>query len=310
MDVITSLEEIDFSLNESGVALGNFDGVHRGHQVLIDKLIKTCKKNNLISVVFTFANHPRHFTKNNNALKKITPIDKKIKIINELGVDYLVVIPFNEEIRCLMPKDFITKILIEKLNAKYVFCGFNYRFGYKAQGDTNLLEEYTKLNKFKLYVLEPIKKDNTIISSTKIRELIKLGKVEEANVLLGRNYSLVGEVIYGRGIGKKFIFPTANIFVEDTILVPNNGVYVTKSIIDNKSYYSITNIGYNPTIADNNKISVETNLIDFSEDIYGKIIKVEFLKKLREEIKFNSIEALKRQINTDLNAVKKYYNVK
>lgn len=308
MKIFYSLDEIS-QIEGTGVALGNFDGVHIGHQKLINNTIKDCKELGLSSIIFTFLNHPRNVTYSSDAVKNIVTWQEKTEILQSLGVDYLAAIEFDDTFRKMSPKDFVKKVLLGKLNMKAANCGFHYRFGHKAMGDTALLEEMSKTYGFKLSVLDPVRIEGTLVSSTKIRELIAAGKMEMCREFLGRRYTLEGNVIQGKQYGKKMGFPTANILVSETRVIPPNGVYITKCFVDNKRYNSITNIGYNPTVGGERR-SIETYIMDFDGNIYEKHIKVEFYKHIRGEVKFENVQCLKEQISMDVHTAKMYYNIK
>ncbi len=305
MRVFHRIDDIT-DIGKTGVALGNFDGVHIGHQMLIENTVKSCRENDLSSIIFTFQNHPKNITNEPNSVKKIATWKEKIEVIESLGVDYLIAVEFDSRFKKMKPEDFVIKILIEKLNMKKANCGFHYRFGHKAMGNIALLKEMSTAFDFDLFVLEPVMIENILVSSTIIRELISTGKMEECTKFLGRNYSLEGTVISGKSLGKKMGFPTANILVNEDRVIPPNGVYITKCSINNNVYKSITNIGYNPTVGGDKRL-IETYIIDFNNEIYGKDLKIEFYKNIRCEIKFNGIEDLKNQISKDVNAAKEYH---
>ncbi len=311
MKIITSLEDtIDFEENQTGVALGNFDGLHIGHQALIVNLVEICKKNNLKSVVYTFRNHPKSLTDKNHQFKKIFPSEKKFNLLRELGIDYICYIEFNEEQRKLMPEQFIKKILKNKLNMGHAVVGFDYRFGYGAQGDIHLLKELREKYSYGLTVIEAVKIQDEVISSTSIRNLIREGNFQKANLFLGRHHSISGTVIKGKSLGKKFGIPTANISVEPDLILPSYGVYFTKCIVEDTIYYSITNIGNNPTVEGNkNTVNIETHILDFNKDIYGKKIEIFFYQKCRSEKKYSCIDSLFRQVNQDIASAKKFFGI-
>lgn len=308
MKIFYSLDDI-VGIGNTGVALGNFDGIHVGHQKLITNAVNSCKEAGLSSIIFTFRNHPRNITKQSNSVKQIVSWKEKLEIIEALGIDYLVAIEFDNTFQTMPPEIFVQDILLDKLNMKEAYCGFHYRFGHKALGTTDSLEDMAKLYGFKLFVLRPVKVEGNLVSSTKIRELIAAGDMEECSKYLGRRYSLEGTVIYGKQLGKKMGFPTANILINETRVIPPNGVYITRCLVNNKQYDSITNIGYNPTVGDEMR-RIETYIIDFSEDIYDENIKIEFYKNIRGEVKFESIEALRNQINSDVKTAKSYHHIK
>ncbi|TCO79896.1 bifunctional riboflavin kinase/FAD synthetase [Marinisporobacter balticus] len=307
MEIITSLENLSIDGN-TGIALGSFDGVHMGHQALIVNLVENCKRKGLRSIVYTFKNHPRKLTSVSGAPKKIISDKKKFEILAQLGVDYTVYIAFDDYQRNLAPENFIKEVLKDKLKMSYGIVGFDYHFGYKAKGDTTRLNDLKDKYGYDLMVVKAIKIQEEVVSSTKIREFIKDGNMGKVNLFLGRNYSITGEVVRGNGFGKEFGFPTANISVSEAYILPSIGVYITKTIVDNKCYYSVTNVGYNPTIG-NTSIRIETHILDFNEELYGKEIEVIFFQKSRDESKFETIHELIDQIHKDIERVKKFFSI-
>lgn len=209
----------------------------------------------------------------------------------------------------MSPEEFVVNILKNKLNIKLAVAGHDYRFGYKGEGDIPLLKEFGKKYGFKVVVIPPITCDGEIISSTSIRQSIISGNLETAYKLLGRNYSIIAEVVNGRRVGNTIGFPTANIHPEKFLVLPHNGVYITKTLLNGKLYNSMTNVGYNPTFEDVKQITVETHIMDFNQDIYGKKIEVFFLKKIRDEKKFNNVEELVNQITKDMKIARDYLSI-
>lgn len=304
MDTITSIEQIEI-IKDSVVTIGNFDGLHRGHQVLIKKATEYAKVNNLNSVVFTFKNHPVNYFRP-NSVKNIITNEEKVNILKSMGVDYIISIPFDEYMTKISGHDFVKEILLDTLGAKKVIVGHDFTFARNKEGNINLLHELSKKYNFLLEIVEPIKLDNIRISSTYIRNLISDGSVDKVYKYLGRNYQLSGEVIHSKKLGRTIGFPTANIRINENMIVPKVGIYVTKVYIDKYVYYGATNIGYNPTV-NGNTLSIETNILEFDEDIYGKVITIEFLERIRDEKKFSGIEELKQQLQKDTNYVYKKY---
>jgi len=280
------------------IALGNFDGIHLGHQELIKKAIELSKVNNISSSAFTFRQHTMKTICKKNFPKLLITNRKKLEEFSKFMLDYAIIFDFNKDFSLLSPENFIKDILIDKLNMKIAVVGENYRFGYKASGDIQLLKSFSKIYDYKVEVIEPVKLNKIIISSSYIRSLIQEGKIEEANKCLGRYFSLEGYVTSGRKVGRKLGFPTANISIDRDYIIPLNGVYLTRVKILNKYFLGITNVGINPTFNVNN-LSVETYIVDFNENIYGMFIEVEFIKRIRDEIKFNSVEELIEQMKKD-----------
>ena len=305
MKVYKALSEIEY-LNETVIALGNFDGIHKGHQELINRTVKSAKVAGLKSAVFTFSNHPKNVMAGKQVIKNILSWDEKVAIIKSFGVDYLISLPFDHQMQNMDPQDFILDVLVGKLKMKEAYCGFNFRFGHKAKGTAELLMKVGIKENFGIHILEPIKIEDKIVSSSYIRELISEGKVDICEKYLGRYYSIGGIVVTGNKLGRTIGFPTSNIIIDDGMVTPSNGVYVTYCTYNGIRYKSITNVGYKPTIGDN-KYTIETHIFNFNHDIYGKEIKVEFLKKLRDEMKFHNLEELGEQIKKDKQMAGEYH---
>ncbi|MGN0711954.1 MAG: bifunctional riboflavin kinase/FAD synthetase [Anaerovoracaceae bacterium] len=305
MIIFNSLDEIE-NVESTVVALGNFDGVHKGHQALIERTVKTARNEGLKSAVFTFANHPKNVNAGELVVKNILYFDEKAKIIENLGVDYLFNIPFDTNIKNMEPVDFIDKILIGKFKMKQAYCGFNYRFGYKAAGTPEVLMHEGIRKGFGIHVLEPFKIDGNLVSSTFIRELIAEGRVDLCEKYMGHNYTIGGEVVVGNKIGRTIGFPTSNLIIDESMVTPSNGVYVTYCIYNGQKYPSITNVGVKPTIGECKK-NIETHIFNFNRELYGKKIRVEFLEKTRDEKKFESVEELSKQITKDCIMARAYH---
>lgn len=268
-------------------AIGNFDGVHLGHQKLIDE----CKRHGYKSAVLTFYPHPSVFIKKIPNYPLITPLEAKVDIIARLGIDYLIVVDFNEEFMNLPKEGFID--LLKRLNIKACVCGYDFTFGKKAEGNITDLAKAIEFYEVKKYTL-----DNIRVSSTYIRELLTDGNVKEAKRLLGRYYSIKGRVIYGAQKGRTIGFPTANIDYKNYYL-PKNGVYFVNVKIGSNLYLGFCNIGHNPTFNFTEEKRFEVHIFNFDEDIYGEQIDILFIDRLRDEIKFNSAEELKNQLKLD-----------
>lgn len=279
------------------VALGSFDGLHKGHLTLIDKVVELGKNNDSLSMVYTFRNHPLEVIDESKAPKIIMDNEEKLEILSKKGIDVACFIEFNKRFMTIEPETFIKEI-IDKFNVKGIIVGFNYKFGFKNKGDITLLEKLSEKLGFELYVMNALEENGKVISSTLIRELIRNGSINEANELLTRFYSIKGKVIHGKQLGRTIGFPTANLNITESTVLPAIGVYYTNVEIDNKIYKGITNVGNNPTVNGNN-ITVETNILDFSNDIYHKEIRVYFIEKIRNQEKFDSLEVLKGQLEND-----------
>ena len=305
MKIYESLEDIK-NIEETVVALGNFDGVHKGHQQIIERTVRTAKAMDLKSAVFTFSNHPSTILGHGDPVKNILYAEEKTRIIEEMGINYLINIPFTKEILFMPPEKFVEKILVDCLHIKEAYCGFNYSFGYRASGTPEVLMHEGLKHGFGLHVQEPYKIDGIVVSSTYIRELITNGRMEEATKFMGRMYAIGGEVIVGNKLGRTIGFPTMNLVIDETMITPPNGVYITYCTVDGVRYPAVTNVGNKPTIGEYAK-NIETHIFNYDEDTYGKHINVEFVKWTRPEQKFAGIDELKNQIQSDCIQAKAYH---
>lgn len=274
---------------DTAVTLGKFDGLHRGHCKLIRRT-QEFKKYGLKSVVFTL-----NFNRKGMLLTK----EERQQILAKLGVDYLVECPFVPEIAQMEPEEFVRAILVDKLHARRIIVGADFRFGYERKGDARLLKELEKIYDFQVEVLRKEKLGDREISSTYIREALEAGDMEKAELLLGYPYVVSGEVLHGRHIGGKLLVPTVNLVPTTRKLLPPNGVYVSRTKVGDQKFGGITNIGYKPTVGEKFR-GVETYLFDFDADLYGCDIEVELLHYLRPEKKFASIDALREQMTKDI----------
>lgn len=281
----------------SFVALGSFDGLHLGHLSLVKEIVELSKKNGGRSIVYTFKNHPRTLIKSQDVPKLLLDNKTKEEILINNGVDSVFFEDFNEEYMKLTPEGFI-KYLCEKFNVKGIVVGFNYRFGYKNIGDTEMLKSLSKKYGYDLYVMKPCNYEGEVISSTRIRNALLEGEIEKANEMLTRPYSMEGEVVHGKKLGRTIGFPTVNLNYSKDSLLPKKGVYYTNVLWNNKVYKGITSIGNNPTV-NGEKLTLETFILDFNNEIYGDNIKVYFIKYIRDEIKFDSLEGLIEELKKD-----------
>ncbi len=278
----------------SAVALGYFDGVHIGHRQVISAANGYAKENGINAVIWTFENSPKSaFEK-----KKISDENEKKRIFESLGTDVLITFPFEENVRSLECEEFVIKVLKKCLKAKKVFCGFNYSFGAGGKGTPETLKELCRKYDIETEIIPPVMLDGEAVSSSRIRRLIEEGGVENACRLLGRPYCLTGEIIDGKKLGRTIGFPTANMLIPDEMTVPADGVYLTATVVDGKKYYGITDIGTKPTVGTHRR-GAETFIFDFDGDIYGKTVKTEFIKYLRGEKKFSTLDELTAQISKD-----------
>lgn len=308
MQVITNFGT-DRMTQHTGVGLGNFDGLHIGHMALINTLISECRLNGLKSVVYTFTKHPDHMLRKALISPLITTNDQKTRLLSTSDLDMLYYQEFDEAYSRLSPEDFVKDVLISRLKIRLAVVGFNYRFGYMGGGDVEYLKKCGEKYGFRVIVVPPVKVNAEIVSSTLIRSYIRKGRMDRVFQLLGRHFSLYGTVVGGRRIGRTLGFPTANILAHPEMVVPANGVYITKTLLNGTWLNSITNVGIAPTVRDGSLFSIETHLLDYDEDIYGKAIEVCFIQKLRGEKRFESVESLKKQVHQDIQSAHAYWQV-
>ncbi|CEH35262.1 bifunctional riboflavin kinase/FAD synthetase [Romboutsia lituseburensis] len=304
MNTIKSINEIN-NKNKSVITIGNFDGLHKGHQVLIKETVDYAKKNNIQSIVFTFENHPGNYFIP-NSVKNIISEKQKLAILKNMGVDMVISIPFDDYMTKITPNEFVRNILVNKLNIEKLIIGHDFTFARNKEGNIDSLQLLSHKYKFKLQVVSPIRINGIRVSSTKIRGLILEGSLDKVRQYLGYNYQLEGRVIHSKKLGRTIGFPTANLESDNNMVIPKNGIYATKVYVEDKVYFGATNVGYNPTV-NGKSLSIETNILEFDEDIYGKNIKVEFLERIRDEKKFSSLEELKNQLGKDTNYVFEKY---
>ena len=287
------------------VTIGTFDGVHLGHQKIINKVVESARRENLLATIFTFFPHPRMIVQHDNSLKLIHTLSEKKEALKALGVDLLIVQAFNEEFANLTAEDFVHKLLVERLNAKKVIIGYDHRFGKGRTADIKDMERFGEQYGFAVEEI-PVEEINEVsVSSTAIRNALLSGKMDIAERYLAAPYSLTGTVVHGMKLGRSIGYPTANIMVDDKYkLIPKDGVYAVYSLINQQKVYGMMSIGKNPTIEGKGS-SIEVHFFDFNSDIYDQQITIYFIKYLREEQKFDSIELLKQQIANDETAARK-----
>jgi riboflavin kinase/FMN adenylyltransferase len=283
------------------VTLGNFDGFHLGHQRIVGRTVEIAKSSGLRSVVITFHPHPRQLFSSDLAV--LTPLERKVELLGESGVDVVLVQPFTRAFASMDPRLFLSDVLQEALDCRHVVVGYDYAFGKGGSGSTQLLELETARLGMKSEVIKPIKINNDIISSTAVRKFLSLGKVETAAEFMGRRFQIRGRVEHGAGRGKMLGFPTANIYPSQSAALPAFGVYMVEVSIKGKGYWGVANIGRHPTFPDD-RISLEVMVLDFESDIYGTIIDVMFHKRLRDERRFPDADSLSNQVGLDVAEVK------
>ncbi len=281
------------------VTIGTFDGVHIGHQEIIEKLVTETKASNKKSVLLTFFPHPRMVLQKDVSIKLINTIDERAQHLEKLGLDYLIIHPFSREFSRLTALDFVRDILVNQLNISKLIIGYDHHFGKNREGNIEQLTEYSHLYDFTVEEIPAQDIDEVSVSSTKIRKALANGHLKTANNYLGYNFSLTGKVVNGKQLGGKIGFPTANIDIpEDYKLIPKTGVYIVKSIIDNTTIYGMMNIGNRPTV-DGEHQTIEVHYFNFNQNLYGKELTIELLYYLRDEQKFDSVSGLISQLKKD-----------
>lgn len=281
------------------ITIGTFDGVHIGHRKIIERLVNTARAGNLESAILTFFPHPRMVLQKDAEIKLINTIAEKKDLLEKNGVDHLIIHPFTRQFSRLLAKEFVRDILVEKLKAKKVIIGYDHRFGRNRTADINDLRNFGKEYDFEVEEISKQDIEEVAVSSTKIRKALLEGEIEKANTYLGYAFFMSGKVVRGRGLGREFSFPTANLEIEEEYkLIPKNGVYVVRSLIDDEVVFGMTSIGTNPTVGGTEK-TIETNFLDLEKDLYGRELRLEFLSHIRDEKKFDSIDELKLAMKKD-----------
>lgn len=296
MEIIKINLDINFDLDNISIALGNFDGFHRGHFSLLEVLSKVKEENGLKKSILLFENHSRDFLSESKS-SRLMSFDDKIEILEKCKLDYVFVIEFDDKIKNLSPEEFL-RFLTENLSVKHIVVGEDYKFSKNREGNAKLILEYMQTKKMKATIVKIDNFNGKKISSRDIISLIENGDLKTANTLLNRTYSIKGVVKKGYQRGRQMGFPTANVVNEFNYVIPKYGVYFTRTKVRGIEYFSFTSIGYNPTFQ-NKEFTVETHIFDFSENIYDEEIEVFFIEKIRENEKFNSIDKLVDQIKKD-----------
>lgn len=298
METIQGISQFNSSEN-TAITIGTFDGVHIGHKRILERLINDAKKTGTKATVLTFFPHPRMVLQKDTAISLLNTLPEKQSILAEMGLDYLIVHPFTKKFSRLSALEFVRDILVNTLKVKSVVIGYDHRFGRNRNASIHELKGFGNTFDFKVEEISAQEIDEVSVSSTKIRNALLGGDIHTANTYLGYQYMLSGTVIEGKGLGKDLGFPTANIKVEAPYkLVPQNGVYIVECEFDGKTASGMMNIGVNPTV-DGSAKSIEVNLFDVDQNLYQKNIRIHFLKKIRDEQKFDSLNALSHQLHMD-----------
>jgi len=304
MEIYTDLKDIQKPFPQAHVTIGNFDGVHLGHQKLFYQVVARARQHKGTSVAITFDPHPLKVL-SPQGIRLISTTPQKIELIERAGIDVLVIIPFNREIAVTTALDFVDEVLVRRVGVRDLVVGYDYALGRGRQGDTTFLQLQGAEKGFSVMVMPAHYEQGMLVSSTRIRDLVAAGKMRDVRRLLGRYYQIRGDVQWGRQRGGKLLgFPTANLCISEEDLCPKRGVYVTQVTYDGKQYGGVSNIGYNPTFGDTALVA-ETHIFDFNTDIYGRPLKINLLRHLRGEIRFNGPEELARQIRKDIAVAQK-----
>jgi len=309
MQIFHKLDEVPAGFGDTVVSVGNFDGVHRAHAHVLREIVARARASGSKAVAVTFEPHPTRILKPEAGLKLLTPTPEKLRLLEETGIDAVLVLPFGRDLSLMTPRQFAERILKKRLHAREVHEGFNFRFGHKAAGDIKLLTEFGGELGFEVKPYPEMSMRGETVSSTQIRKLLSAGQVSRARHLLGRPFSILGTPGRGRGYGSKYTVPTINLARYEE-LVPKDGVYITGTRVGTERFDSVTNVGNRPTFGAE-LFAIETHLLNFHPIDLAPETEVEicFLKRLRDEIKFPSVEALREQIGRDVKKARRYFHL-
>lgn len=303
MKIYRQLDEI-VELKNPVVTIGTFDGVHIGHRKILESLIKSAQEINGLSMVMTFDPHPRHVLQPNRKVTLLTLLEEKIELLKNVGIDAIFIQHFDLNFSSLTSNEFVENILVKGLGVKKLVIGYDHHFGKNRNGSLADLQMLGKINGFEVEEIPAQDVDHVVVSSTKIRNAIEEGAVEKANEFLGYAYAITSKVIEGRKLGRTIGFPTANLALPTEMkLIPLSGVYAVKVTAEHNTYKGMLNIGFKPTIAENQVLSAEVHILDFNQQIYGKTIKIEFIRRIRSEMKFENFDKLAEQLQEDKRTV-------
>ena len=288
------------------VTIGNFDGCHRGHQQILRGVVEQARATHALAAVLTFFPHPARVLRPAEAPALLETLDQRLAAISATGIEAALVMPFNLELAHVSPDEFVQRILVETMAAKSVLVGGNFRFGRGGAGDVKLLAELGRRWEFTAEIVAPVAESGVVISSTAIRTAIREGRVEEARRMLGRPYALAGEIRTGTGQGRKLVVPTLNLATGQEVL-PKNGVYATEAVVAGKTYRAATNVGTRPTFDGGTRITIESHLFDFSENLASGPLEIRFWQRLRDERKFSGPAELREQVLKDIEQAKEFF---
>lgn len=307
MQIVRDLQELPDLARGSAVTIGNFDGVHLAHRRLLQRVAASAHAGRVTSVAVTFHPHPIRVLTPHRAPQTLTSMDQKIKLIAELGIDALVVLQFTRELAHLSPEEFVRRILVERLRARMVWVGSNFRFGYRQAGDVETLSRLGRKESFDVDIVSTVRIRGQLVSSTRIRQLLAAGRVYMAARLLGRPFSNSGRIVAGLGVGRRHTVPTLNLESAEEQL-PAPGIYVTCTRLAGVTHFSVTNVGHKPTFGEH-PMTVETHLLDFEGSVREEEMEVEYLHRLRDEIRFQNAALLKLQIQEDIRRARKFFRL-
>ncbi len=303
---VQNLKSLTAGSGGSAVSIGSFDGVHLGHQAVLTELIQQAKSNGLFSVAMTFEPQPREYFNELRAPARLMRLREKVEVLSSLGIDQIVCLKFNKVLRALSAQDFIIRVLVEGLRVKHLIVGDDFRFGCDRSGDFSMLCEYGKANGFSVKNTDTFESQGERISSTLVRRIINEGDFPRAAELLGRPFEIKGRVMHGKKLGRKLGFPTANINI-NRLRAPLSGVYAVLVKTESEIFEGAANVGIRPTIGDLERPLLEVHIFNFDRDIYGSFLRVEFLHKIRDELKFDDLGRLATRIQKDMDQIQKWF---
>src|SRR6266404_4757268 len=309
MLVFHKLEDVPAAFGPSLVSVGNFDGVHRAHAHVLGEIVRRARESGAKAVAVTFEPHPARILRPDSGLKLLTPVPEKLRLLEATGIDAVLMLPFGRDLSLLTPRQFAERILKKKLHAREVHEGYNFHFGHKATGDVNALTEFGREMGFTVKIFDEMTLRGESVSSSQIRKLLSAGRVSRARHLLGRPFAILSTPGRGRGYGSKYTVPTINLSRYDE-LVPQDGVYITRTRVGQECFDSVTNVGNRPTFGADS-FAIESHLLGFHPIELAAETEVEvfFLQRVREEIKFGSVDALREQIAKDVNRARRYFRL-
>ncbi len=308
MEIIRREKDLKRTFRNPVLTIGNFDGVHLGHRFIFQRVLEKAGEIDGESIVYTFDPHPVEILAPERKPLLITPPEEKLRLIEEQGIEVTICAPFTEKFASQPPEDFVKKVLYDQIKIRHVFVGHDFTFGKDRRGNIALLKEMGRKWGFHAEMVEAVRLEGTVISSTRIREFVARGEMREAAKLLGRPYALAGKVIHGHGRGsRKLGFPTANL-KPSGLLFPKSGIYAVFAIYEGRKYEGVANLGWNPTFQDQ-KFSIEIHILNFKRDIYGENLRVEFVQRLRDETTFRGPEELIAQIKKDIAQAEKILRI-